>query len=364
MSLPYLHPYLGLSNGLNTLHAAGGGGPGGPTGGWKELGRTTLGGTSDTITVSSLANKRYYMVLTDLNNQTHDITHYHRVGAGSVDTGTNYACRFYDPALGSDTTYTNIAGVYPFSGAGNVNQTGFNVTYWANYASKEKLCINHWVTNGSGLGAANAPYRVENVGKWANTSNPIDTINSTNTGSGGWGSGCEIVVLGWDPADDDTNGFWQELASVDLSGGAADDLDCTFTAKKYLWIQIYLDDSGAIDPELTFNNDGGSNYATRFSSNGGADGTATSQTKVVIGGNGAFPRFINLFVINNQSNEKLVIGHGVNLDGGAGAANAPYRIERAFKWANTSNQINDIDITNVGAGSFGTNSIIKVWGAD
>jgi hypothetical protein len=35
-------------------------------GGWVELGRTTLGGTGTTITASSLADKRYYMVL--MNN--------------------------------------------------------------------------------------------------------------------------------------------------------------------------------------------------------------------------------------------------------------------------------------------------------
>ena len=38
MSFPYTHPFLGLSNGLNTIHAAGG-----AVGGWVELGRTTNG---------------------------------------------------------------------------------------------------------------------------------------------------------------------------------------------------------------------------------------------------------------------------------------------------------------------------------
>ena len=62
MSLPYLQPYLGLSNGLNTLH----GGAAGGVGGWVELGRTTLGGTGSSIDVSSLSDKRYYMVLTNI----------------------------------------------------------------------------------------------------------------------------------------------------------------------------------------------------------------------------------------------------------------------------------------------------------
>ena len=359
MSLPYLQPYLGLSNGLNTLHAAGGAGG---VGGWKELGRTTLGATSDTITVSSLANKRYYMVLIDLNNQTHDITHYHRVGAGSVDTGTNYACRYYNPVLGSDATYTNIAGVYPFSGAGNVNQTGFNVAYWANYTSKEKLCINHQVQNGN-PGAANAPGRIENVGKWTNTSSPIDTINSTNTGSGGWNSGCEMVVLGYDPADDDTNGYWQELASVELGSANANLSSGTFTAKKYLWIQTYIKKTALLRVDATFNNDTGSNYAIRSSEAGGADSTATSQSSVLDYNQASgSPAFTNVFIINNQSTEKLGIHHDV-LRQPAGAGNAPYRSERVFKWANTSNQITEIDL-NASTSTLAAGSIIKVWGAD
>jgi hypothetical protein len=355
MSLPYLQPYLGLSNGLNTLHAAGGGAGG--IGGWVELGRTTLGSSGDNISVSSLTDKRYYMLLCNTFPTGGDINNRWRMNS---DTGSNYSRRKSSDG-GADSTDVSQSDINVTSNG--LSDPRLHIAYVANLSSKEKLLYN-WEVRRSTAGAGTAPSRAETAGKWANTSNAINEFIMNNSNTGSYDTGSEVVVLGWDPADSHTNNFWEELASVDLSGGAADDLDCTFTAKKYLWIQIYLDDSGAIDPELTFNNDGGSNYATRFSSNGGADGTATSQTKVVIGGNGAFPRFINLFVINNQSNEKLVIGHGVNLDGGAGAANAPYRIERAFKWANTSNQINDIDITNVGAGSFGTNSIIKVWGAD
>jgi len=38
------------------------------SGGWKELARTTLGSAGDTISVASLADKRYYMVLVDKQN--------------------------------------------------------------------------------------------------------------------------------------------------------------------------------------------------------------------------------------------------------------------------------------------------------
>jgi hypothetical protein len=53
-----------------------------------------------------------------------------------------------------------------------------------------------------------------------------------------------MVVLGWDPADTHTSNFWEELASVDLSGGAATNIDSgTITAKniygfKYMQIRV------------------------------------------------------------------------------------------------------------------------------
>jgi len=70
-----------------------------------------------------------------------------------------------------------------------------------------------------------------------------------------------------------------------------------------------------------------------------------------------------MFIINNSSNEKLVISHTVQQNT-AGAANAPRRIENVGKWANTSNQITEIDIDNTGAGSYDTNSKLRVWGSD
>ena len=56
-------------------------------GGWKELGRTTLGSTADIITVSSFADKRYYMCLFDSQNSG-SVASFTRLGAGSVDSGS------------------------------------------------------------------------------------------------------------------------------------------------------------------------------------------------------------------------------------------------------------------------------------
>jgi hypothetical protein len=56
-----------------------------------------------------------------------------------------------------------------------------------------------------------------NVGKWANTSNPIDdSLNFKRSIKWRFCTGSEVVVLGWDPADTHTSNFWEELASVEL----------------------------------------------------------------------------------------------------------------------------------------------------
>jgi hypothetical protein len=361
MSLPYLQPYLGVSNGLNTLHAAGG--PGGAVGGWVELGRTTLGSTSDSITVSSLADKRYLMVLyhiLDAGQANNKI----RLGYSSVDTGSNYSFRGSTNGA-SDATAINSNDI-------NITQDQadddkFGCYYIANYSSKEKL-LQGWASErGDNSGSANPPARKEWVGKWTNSTNPIDTINQYNSATGDYTSGSEVVVLGWDPADTHTNNFWEELASVSGTGSSTSLDTSTFTAKKYLWIQAFIDAPTSVDAEISVGNgtiDSGSNYSYRSSSNGGADSTGTSTPYIALdSGSPTVPSFMNIFVVNNASNEKFFIAHQV--DGNtAGASTAPDRRETVGKWANTSNQINRIQIYNNTATNFTTSSIMKVWGAD
>jgi hypothetical protein len=352
MSLPYLQPYLGLSNGLNTLHAAG---AGAAVGGWKELGRTTLGATSDTITVSSLSDKRYYMFLVDAQ-ASGTINSHTRLNS---DSGSNYSYRYSNDG-GADGTGTsqNImlggssAGAYPM----------FEVSYIANYSTKEKLLISHGVGQNT-AGAGNAPNRRESVGKHAQTSNPVSAINKFNGGAGDYATGSECVVLGYDPLDDDTNGYWQELASVTASGSSTNLSSGTISGKKYLWIECFQEGTSA-DLDITFNNDSGSNYSDRYSLDG-SNGTRVSTTRLrnwLHQGYAGQSSFSNIFIINNASKEKLVIGHSINT-GGIGSANDPNRGEWTGKWTNTSNQITEIDLDST-SGNFGTNSILKVWGAD
>ena len=151
------------------------------------------------------------------------------------------------------------------------------------------------------------------------------------------------------------------MASVDWSSG--DTISSgTITAKKYLWVQLWAKSGTSDFVKMTFNSDTGSNYSRRHSSNGGSDSTDTSQSSGLFTPNYlSTPQFMNHFIINNASNEKLSIGHTVRANT-AGAGTAPSRTEVVNKWANTSDQITQIDAI-MNSGNF-TGGTLKVWGAD
>ena len=161
------------------------------------------------------------------------------------------------------------------------------------------------------------------------------------------------------------------LASVDLSGGASTSLSTgTFTAKKYLWVQIFSKkaSAGGIQPSLKVGTGGtiatGSPYAFRWSNDGAADPTPSVNLAMCpIAWLGANVHFSNTFIINNSANEKLFINHSVaNVTAGAGTS--PQRVESVGKFANTSGQINIIDLYDWDSASLGTETIMKVWGMD
>ena len=352
MSLPFLQPYFGLSNSLQTAQASAGGGG---VGGWVELGRTTLGSAASTITVSSLTNKRYYKFLFDQTaGQSGSADPFIRCNA---DTGSNYSDRVSDTG-GADATTTSQTkgriGGHPAGTTGN-----FGVGYISNYSTKEKLVICHEVGQ-STAGAGTAPYRAEAVAKWANTA---DAINSISVSSGAtWNTGTELVVLGWDPADTHTTNFWTELASVNGTGSSTNISSGTITAKKYLWIQMWNKTGAVSYSNMTFNNITTGIYAGRTSEGGGADGTTLSQTAFAIPPNANHGHFFNIFIINNSANEKLGIFSSLTASS-TGAGLAPERSEGVLKWANTSAQITEIDM-NSSSGNYTSDSILKVWGSN
>jgi len=327
-----------------------------PVGGWVELDRTTLGGLADTISVSGLADKRYYMLLFDLTPDGGNIDYFCRCNNDTA--GNNHAGRRSEDGAPDATFVSNNNGVV--WGNSNINSPTFMVGWWSNLDIKEKFCINHTVQRTT-AGAGTAPLRTEAVGKWANTVNPIDEFEAVNAGIDQYIAGSQVVVLGWSPTDVHTSNFWQELGSA---SGAGDDLDITTGLdKKYLFGMLYVEPSGTVDIDVTFNNDTATNYARRSNFNGGVDSTDINLTALEFSNNVTVPQWMYFYIINNLANEKLVIMHQVRQNT-AGAANPPDRFTYISKWANTSAQISRIDVNNPEAGSYGANSFLKMWGSD
>jgi hypothetical protein len=347
-----MQPYMGLGNSLQTAQ----GGSAAGVGGWVELARTTLGSAGDDIDVTGLADKRYLMILCDTINTGGSTNLLSQLNA---DTGTNYAVRESDNG-GSDGSGGNRTTMN-FTGSSADNQ--FAVGYLSNLSTKEKLLIG-WGMGSSTAGAGSAPRRRELNAKYAETTNPITSFKMFNNEAGSYNTGSEVVVLGWDPADTHTTNFWEELANTNAAGSTENMNTGTFTAKKYLWVQMYLDPDAAYTSEVIFNSDSGSNYAYRYSDNGAADASGANQAQLSVLGETSTPFFTNLFIINNSANEKLVHWNTVG-QSTAGAGTAPIRQEGVGKWANTSSQITRIDVNDVtGTDTLSTSSQIVVWGSD
>jgi hypothetical protein len=325
------------------------------SGGWKELGRHTLGSNTAPITVSSLPDKQYYMVLRSWSGNTGLYERFNN------DSGNNYSSRRAQNG-NTDSTLTSQPA-FPWGNAGYTSTPNFTIDYVANLAGKEKLGQRLWAMQMT-AGAGTAPDRAEIAYKWANTSDAINRMDIA-VGSGTLDSGSEMVVLGYDPDDTHTDNFWEQLASVTLSSAGDTINSGTITAKKYIWFQVYAEGANT-ELQFRLNSDSGSNYASRRSGDGGSDSTFTSQTSSKINATGGASHtacFMNGFIINNSANEKLIITHQVATEA-TGAGTAPRRSEGVTKWSNTSSQITSIQAINNSTGDFGTNSFIKVWGSN
>jgi len=332
---------------------------GGAVGGWVELDRTTLGSGSENITVSSLANKRYYMILSSVVGAASAAFNYAMMGNGSIDTGSNWAYR-YSRNGAADVTAVSTTDNY----LGNASTTlpTFNVTYIANLSAKEKLIQNQFVGQNTAT-ASNAPNRSEQVSKWVNTSNPLD-IFALKSLSPNFDTGSEVVVLEWDPADVHTNNFWEELFSEQLVSDNQNFSTGTIPAKKYLWLQFYQVGMTG-DSIWRFNGDSTTSYSRRHEINGAADATVISQTSlinVLTGGTAIRQDFTNVFIVNNSANEKLIIYNNV-FGTTTGAGNAPSKILGVCKWDDVAAQITSMTVDDSGAG-FDTGSFLKIWGSD
>jgi hypothetical protein len=159
-----------------------------------------------------------------------------------------------------------------------------------------------------------------------------------------------------------------QLLCQDIASSGDTSLNCsTFTSHRYYQIYEYHRvQTTTATFGLQFNSDSGNNYAFRFSTNNGGE-TATTNTNQCLTtgslGNGQYGETTYQFSNNELGQNK--VGYGtVSGSTTNGAGNAPFRVEIACRWADTSNNITDIDIVRLaGTGTIAEGSL-SVWGYD
>jgi len=307
---------------------------------WERLAHVELSSSGDTLDSGTFTAKKNLKVIVYIIPDGNTRTTFRFNGFSDQ----SYAHRNSFNG-GSDSTKTSRTSIE--AGDGDNDHNAYHVLEITNISDKEKLIINHNTKSG-GSGAGNAPSRKEDVSKFDKTNQQITSIQAVNDQGGSYGAGSYITVLGA-----------KEAATSDSI--TVSDL----TAKKHLMIQAKTISDGQVTANYRFNADSGSNYARRQSSNGGSDGTGTSQNVILAGyGTSGETTFITTNVINEATKEKLVITELVTNGSGNGAGNAPNRREIVGKWANTSNAITSVTLFNNDTGSFAEGTEVTVYGTD
>lgn len=332
---------------------------------WVELSRTTLGAPAPTIDVLSFAKKRYLMILVRITGASGATQGQLRVGTGGViDSSASYASRRSDDG-GADLTFINDSRILreSWNGGAGTNDPIWVVMYIDNNPNGEKTAISHGMQQNN-PGAGSVPERNEEIGKWVNQLDQIDSIQFSSITGPLYNAGSEVIVMGFDPSDGLTalSNFWQPIAEVTQSVSLISLTTGAIVAPKYLWIQLFGIKSLSSLASINFNSDVGANYATRSSNNGGADVNGASVSEIALEATGTGQFFADLFVVNEVNRDKLVIEHSVSPTL-LGAGTAPNRSERVAKWDNVVSLITEITLK-LNTGTLNVGSTIKVWGSN
>jgi hypothetical protein len=157
---------------------------------WEELGRTTLGGAGDTITVNPIGARKYLRIIISV------------LPSGAItanirfnnDSANNYA--YISTTNGSaGVSVTSTDRIVADADAGG----GSKFVYMdvVNISATPKLA-SAVVSSENASGAATAPNVRTIAGKWHNTSAQITRVDCVNTAGGDFAIGSELIVLGHD----------------------------------------------------------------------------------------------------------------------------------------------------------------------
>jgi hypothetical protein len=158
---------------------------------------------------------------------------------------------------------------------------------------------------------------------------------------------------------------WELLISNKLTGTNTNLDSGTFTAKKFLYAEIYTTiGSGTPELRLKFSGDTSSDYANRYAQNFASQSTNINSGNGIIGIS-AIPKntLTVMYAINIEDEEKLVFMQSVQQNN-TGAGNIISTEECFAKWANTSDSITSFEISSGTGGDWGADSEIVIWGTD
>ena len=331
---------------------------------WQILGRATANGSTALSDTGVFTAKDYIMIIINgwgtsgeeyqlnFNDQTY------LSGSGQYNTRYNYTTGSADSTSQANWNLFRLQ----IEGGSGTRGGGYIGTF--NNQSGQEKYGDGWSVRRLDGGASQAVEMNVFAHQWEGT-DQITRCKLTYEGND-LATPSEIVVLGYNASDTTGTAAWELLKDYDLPSDGDTFASGSFTAKKYLWIQTKLNDTGGtIYPRMSFNSDNsGGNYAFRMSKNGGAYAGGQSQNTIADFMDAtACPIFINTYIINNASKEKAVLSKAIGR-GSTTESGEVNRSEVGAKWSDTSNQVTQVVFENTGAGSFEAGSNIKVWGFD
>ena len=157
---------------------------------------------------------------------------------------------------------------------------------------------------------------------------------------------------------------WAKNGTPDtLSGSAVANTISDLTAKKFhVFLHHELNASGFTNTRVRFDNDSGTNYASRYSDNG-SEGTQTSETWIRVTQDAYdIDKFQVVYVCNINGEEALLMSWNVAITV-AGAANAPDRMEGVGKDAGTT-QFTRVDFITSNSETYAAGSNLSALGTD
>ena len=164
---------------------------------WTKAGTTTLTGTADIIDIDPVTDNKFITLLHHglYSGDSNGTFNFNNDSSGTNGSSGNYAQR-NNYAGGSEGV--NVSQTKFSYNDSSTHDSIFSVSYIVNIDTEEKLFVTHYGTVTS-TSAGVAPFRAEQVGKWSNTSDEIDSIKHTQSSGGGdYLTDSNVSVIGSD----------------------------------------------------------------------------------------------------------------------------------------------------------------------